>query len=174
MSEQIDIAVDLGVVPPPLPDVEFLEDFAANLPETPTQIVDGMRCLRRNYACISLTAPPRIILQPWCNRIGPEFLAHAVDRRQRRRLYQRRAKPWGSANQAHLYSRAQALTTGRRQSRVGAGALLGFICRRTQVACERILPSSHKWDSSPAATPLHSTRVETPPSPRPLPPAALR
>ena len=42
MSEQIDIAVDLGVVPPPLPDVEFLEDFAANLPETPTQIVDGM------------------------------------------------------------------------------------------------------------------------------------
>jgi hypothetical protein len=40
MSEQIHIAVDLGVLAPPLPDPEFLEEFAANLPVPPAQIVD--------------------------------------------------------------------------------------------------------------------------------------
>ena len=33
MSEQIDIAVDLGVVPPPLAEIEFLREFVANVPE---------------------------------------------------------------------------------------------------------------------------------------------
>jgi hypothetical protein len=31
MSEQIDIAVDLGVVPPSLPEIEFLREFVANV-----------------------------------------------------------------------------------------------------------------------------------------------
>ncbi len=34
-SEQIDIAVDLGVLPPPLPEIESLRDFAANTPQVP-------------------------------------------------------------------------------------------------------------------------------------------
>jgi hypothetical protein len=42
MSEQVDIAVDLGVVPPPLPDISFFEDFAANPPQTPPQIIEGI------------------------------------------------------------------------------------------------------------------------------------
>ena len=95
MSEQVDIAVDLGVVPPPLPDVEFLEDFAANLPETPTQIVDGML----HQGC-------KMILGGTSTGIGPEFLTNAADRRQRRRLYQRRAKPWKPPNPFSFCSRA--------------------------------------------------------------------
>jgi hypothetical protein len=42
MHEQIDIAVDLGVVPPPLPDIEFLRDFAASVPTAPPQIIEGI------------------------------------------------------------------------------------------------------------------------------------
>jgi len=41
-SEQIDPAVDLGVVPPPLPEIEFLRDFAASVPAPPPQIIDGI------------------------------------------------------------------------------------------------------------------------------------
>jgi hypothetical protein len=40
MSEQVDIAVDLGVVPPPLPEIEFLREFAADLPAPPPQIIE--------------------------------------------------------------------------------------------------------------------------------------
>jgi hypothetical protein len=42
MSEQIDIAVDLGVVPPPLPEIEFLREFASTLTAPPPQIIDGI------------------------------------------------------------------------------------------------------------------------------------
>ena len=42
MSEQVDIAVALGVVPPPLPDIGFFEDIAANPPQTPPQIIEGI------------------------------------------------------------------------------------------------------------------------------------
>ena len=42
MSEQIDIAVDLGVVPPPLPEIEFLREFVANVPEAPPQLIEGI------------------------------------------------------------------------------------------------------------------------------------
>jgi hypothetical protein len=35
MSEQIDIAVDLGVIAPPLPEIEFLREFVANVPAAP-------------------------------------------------------------------------------------------------------------------------------------------
>jgi hypothetical protein len=42
VSDQVDIAVDLGVVPPPLPEIEFLREFAANMPEPPEQIVEGI------------------------------------------------------------------------------------------------------------------------------------
>jgi hypothetical protein len=45
MSEQIDIAVDLGVVPAPLPEIEFLREFAADVPNPPPQIVEGF-CIR--------------------------------------------------------------------------------------------------------------------------------
>jgi hypothetical protein len=41
-SEQVDPAVDLSVLPPPLPEVEFLEDFAANLPAPPAQVIEGV------------------------------------------------------------------------------------------------------------------------------------
>ena len=42
MSEQIDIAVDLGAVPPPLPDLCFFEEFAATPPKVPPQIIEGI------------------------------------------------------------------------------------------------------------------------------------
>ena len=42
MSEPIDIAVDLGAVPPALPDLIFFEDFAANPPLPPPQIIEGI------------------------------------------------------------------------------------------------------------------------------------
>jgi hypothetical protein len=42
MSEQIDIAVDLGVVAPPLPEIEFLREFVANVPQPPPQVVEGI------------------------------------------------------------------------------------------------------------------------------------
>ena len=42
MGEQIDIAVDLGVVPPPLPELELLRDFVADLPEPPPQLIEGI------------------------------------------------------------------------------------------------------------------------------------
>jgi hypothetical protein len=41
-SEQVDIAVDLGVVPPPLPEIEFLREFVANMPQPPPQVVEGI------------------------------------------------------------------------------------------------------------------------------------
>ena len=37
VSEQIDIAVDLGLLPAPSPDIEFLSEFAANGPNAPLQ-----------------------------------------------------------------------------------------------------------------------------------------
>jgi hypothetical protein len=40
MSEQI--AVDLGVVEPPLPEIEFLREFAETLTAPPPQIIDGI------------------------------------------------------------------------------------------------------------------------------------
>ena len=42
MSEQIDIAVDQGVVAPPLPEIEFLRDFVASVPEPPPQLIEGI------------------------------------------------------------------------------------------------------------------------------------
>jgi hypothetical protein len=42
MSEQVDIAVDLGAVPPPFPEICFFEDFAANPPLAPPQIIEGI------------------------------------------------------------------------------------------------------------------------------------
>jgi hypothetical protein len=42
MSEQIDIAVDLGVVPPPWPEIEFLRQFSETLTAPPPQIIDGI------------------------------------------------------------------------------------------------------------------------------------
>ena len=42
MSSPIDIAVDLGVVPPPLPEIEFLRDFVASVPEPPPQVIEGV------------------------------------------------------------------------------------------------------------------------------------
>jgi len=42
MSEQVDIAVDLGAVPPPLPDICFFEEFAATPPKVPPQIIEGI------------------------------------------------------------------------------------------------------------------------------------
>jgi len=42
MSEQIDIAVDLGVVPPPLPDMVWLDEFTASPPVAPPQLIQGI------------------------------------------------------------------------------------------------------------------------------------
>jgi hypothetical protein len=42
MSEPIDIAVDLGAVPPPLPEILFLRDFVATVRPPPPQIIEGV------------------------------------------------------------------------------------------------------------------------------------
>ncbi len=42
MSEQIDIAVDLGAVAPPLPEIGTLRDFVADPPKPPPQIIQGI------------------------------------------------------------------------------------------------------------------------------------
>ncbi|MGZ5567531.1 MAG: AAA family ATPase [Limisphaerales bacterium] len=42
MSEQIDIAVDLGAVPPPLPEIVSFRDFVVNPPTPPPQIIEGV------------------------------------------------------------------------------------------------------------------------------------
>jgi hypothetical protein len=41
-EDQVDPAVDLKVIPPPLPDICFIEEFAANMPKAPPQIIDGI------------------------------------------------------------------------------------------------------------------------------------
>jgi RecA-family ATPase len=41
-SEQVDPAVDLGVLPPPLPEIEFLREFSASVPAAPPQIIEGI------------------------------------------------------------------------------------------------------------------------------------
>ena len=40
--EQVDIAVDLGVVPAPLPEIEFYEDFAASPSAVPPELIEGI------------------------------------------------------------------------------------------------------------------------------------
>lgn len=42
LTDQLDIAVDLGVVPPLLPEIQFLRDFVANVPTPPPQLIDGI------------------------------------------------------------------------------------------------------------------------------------
>jgi hypothetical protein len=42
MSEQIDIAVDLGAVPPALPDIVAFGDFMNNRPKAPPQLIIGI------------------------------------------------------------------------------------------------------------------------------------
>jgi hypothetical protein len=42
MIEQLDIAVDLGAVPPPLPEILTLREFAAAPPVPPPQIIEGV------------------------------------------------------------------------------------------------------------------------------------
>jgi hypothetical protein len=42
MSEQVDIAVDLGAVPAPLPEIVTLREFAASPPVAPPQIIEGI------------------------------------------------------------------------------------------------------------------------------------
>ena len=42
MPDQIDIAVDLGAVPPPLPEIVTLREFAASPPVPPPQIIEGI------------------------------------------------------------------------------------------------------------------------------------
>ena len=41
-SEQIDPAVDLGAVPPPLPEICFFEEFAASAPQAPPLLIEGI------------------------------------------------------------------------------------------------------------------------------------
>jgi hypothetical protein len=41
-SEQIDIAVDLKVVRPALPEIEFAEDLVKATPAVPPQLVEGV------------------------------------------------------------------------------------------------------------------------------------
>ena len=42
MNEQVDIAVDLGAVPPALPEIVSLRQFAASPPVVPPQIIEGI------------------------------------------------------------------------------------------------------------------------------------
>src|SRR5215467_8544867 len=46
MSEQIDIAVDLGVIPPPLPEILTLRQLVEIAPVAPPQIIDGVLHVR--------------------------------------------------------------------------------------------------------------------------------
>jgi len=40
VADQVDIAVDLGAVAPPLPEILSLEQFAAIAPEVPPQMIE--------------------------------------------------------------------------------------------------------------------------------------
>ena len=42
MVEQVDIAVDLGAVPPALPEIVSFRQFAASPPTVPPQIIEGI------------------------------------------------------------------------------------------------------------------------------------
>jgi hypothetical protein len=42
MSERIDVAVDLGVVPPPLPEILSLRQLVEVAPAPPPQIIEGV------------------------------------------------------------------------------------------------------------------------------------
>jgi hypothetical protein len=42
MSEQIDIAVDLGVLPPPLPEILTVRQLVEVAPAPPPQIIEGV------------------------------------------------------------------------------------------------------------------------------------
>ena len=42
LSEQIDIAVDLGVVPPPLPEILTLRQLVETAPAAPPQVIEGV------------------------------------------------------------------------------------------------------------------------------------
>ena len=42
MTNQIDIAVDLGAVPESLPEIVTLREFAEKMPQAPPQIIDGL------------------------------------------------------------------------------------------------------------------------------------
>jgi hypothetical protein len=42
MPDQVDIAVDLGAVPPPLPEIVTLREFAASPPVAPPRIIEGI------------------------------------------------------------------------------------------------------------------------------------
>jgi hypothetical protein len=42
LSQQVDIAVDLGAVPAPLPEICFFEEFVATEPKAPPQIIEGI------------------------------------------------------------------------------------------------------------------------------------
>ena len=46
MSQQIDIAVDLGVVPPPLPEILTLRQLVEIAPAAPPQIIEGVLHVR--------------------------------------------------------------------------------------------------------------------------------
>lgn len=41
-SEQVDPAVDLGVLAAPLPEIEFLREFVASAPAPPPQVIEGL------------------------------------------------------------------------------------------------------------------------------------
>jgi hypothetical protein len=42
LNQQIDIAVDLGVIPALLAEIEFLREFVASVPNPPSQLIDGI------------------------------------------------------------------------------------------------------------------------------------
>ncbi len=42
MSQQIDIAVDLGVVAPPLPEILTVRQLVETAPTPPAQVIDGV------------------------------------------------------------------------------------------------------------------------------------
>jgi hypothetical protein len=62
MSEQIDIAVDLGVVPAPLPEIEFLREFAASLTAPPAELVEGIL----HQGCKMILAGTSKSNKSWC------------------------------------------------------------------------------------------------------------
>ena len=69
LSEQIDVMVDLDVLPLPLPDIEFLRDFVDNVPNPPPKILEGI--LRQG--CKMILGP--LCSESWNSRIFSNSIA---------------------------------------------------------------------------------------------------
>jgi hypothetical protein len=64
MSEQVDIAVDLGVVAPPLPEIMTLRQLVESAPALPPQIIEGVF----HQGCKMILGGTSKSNKSWCHR----------------------------------------------------------------------------------------------------------